>query len=99
MIVAMARRRGSQGDGRTALALASEALRLSPGSVPALVEKARALETLGRRSEARRAWQLVLELDQGNGSAARFLEETAPRPGSSPATPISLHLDVQGSAR
>ncbi len=99
MIVAMARRHGSQGDGRAALALAAEALRLSPGSVPALVEKARALDTLGRRSEARRSWQLVLELDPGNGTAARFLEETAPRPGPSPATPVSIHLDVQGAAR
>lgn len=98
-VVALARRHGSQGDGRTALALASEALRLSPGSLPALVEKARALDGLERRSEARRTWQLVLELDPGNGTAARFVEETAPRPSPSPATPISLHLDVQGSAR
>jgi tetratricopeptide (TPR) repeat protein len=72
MTLSMARRRLRTGDVLEGLRLAERALELKPDGIEALLERALALQALGRPA-ARAAFEAVLAADPSHAAARRFL--------------------------
>lgn len=94
VLLVMASRYNRTGRSAEALALADEAVGLSPSTASALRERAIALDALGRTDEARRAFELLLAADAADALAARRVL-TADRRGD--AGKVSIHIESERS--
>ncbi|MCP4896177.1 MAG: tetratricopeptide repeat protein [bacterium] len=71
ILLAMAQRAIHSGHHEEGLDIANQAVELHPNSSKALLQKARALESLNRRDEALHTFQMILDLEPGHPIASR----------------------------
>lgn len=81
--VSRARRLIRSGRAEEGLALADRAVEMDPTRAEALMERAFALEGLGRIQEAKQAYRMVLAVEPDNEAARRFLQPAAEAPTGS----------------
>jgi Flp pilus assembly protein TadD len=95
VLLSRARRLTRSGQAVLGLAAAERAVALDPTDVDALLERALALDALGRTAEARRAFLAVLATAPDHPAARAYVEPDRP---AEPAAPGIFRLRIDASA-